>query len=66
MINRKSEPGNYARAIRDTPSPDISLCPANGCYWPELQDMMLEELDVAEKAAAARQRSFKLQDKEAV
>ncbi len=29
--------------------------------WPELQDLMLAELDVAEKEAAARQRAFKLE-----
>lgn len=29
--------------------------------WPELHDMMIAELDAAEKAAAARQRSFKLE-----
>lgn len=28
--------------------------------WPELHDMMLAELDEAEKAAAARQRTLKL------
>lgn len=28
--------------------------------WPELNDLMLAELDEAEKAAAARQRAFKL------
>lgn len=29
--------------------------------WPELHDMMIAELDAAEKEAAARQRSFKLE-----
>lgn len=29
--------------------------------WPELQDMMIAELDAVEKDAAARQRSFKLE-----
>lgn len=29
--------------------------------WPELHDMMIAELDEAEKAAAARQRSLKLE-----
>lgn len=29
--------------------------------WPELNDMLLAELDEAEKAAAARQRTFKLE-----
>lgn len=29
--------------------------------WPELHDLMLAELDAAEKEAAARQRSFKLE-----
>jgi len=29
--------------------------------WPELADMLLAELDEAEKAAAARQRAFKLE-----
>lgn len=29
--------------------------------WPELNQMMLDELDVAEKAAAARQRKLKLE-----
>lgn len=30
--------------------------------WPELNQMMLDELDVAEKAAAARQRTLKLEE----
>ena len=29
--------------------------------WPELHDLMLAELDAAEKEAAARQRCFKLE-----
>lgn len=29
--------------------------------WPELNDMLIAELDEAEKAAAARQRAFKLE-----
>jgi hypothetical protein len=29
--------------------------------WPELHDLMITELDAAEKDAAARQRSFKLE-----
>lgn len=29
--------------------------------WPELNDMLLAELDVAEKQASARQRAFKLE-----
>lgn len=29
--------------------------------WPELHDMMIAELDEAEKAASARQRAFKLE-----
>lgn len=29
--------------------------------WPELNDMMIAELDEAEKAAAARQRAFNLE-----
>lgn len=29
--------------------------------WPELHDMMIAELDEAEKAAAARQRTLKLE-----
>lgn len=29
--------------------------------WPELHDLMIAELDAAEKDAAARQRSFKLE-----
>lgn len=29
--------------------------------WPELNDLMLAELDEAEKAAAARQREFRLE-----
>ena len=31
-------------------------------HWPELNQMMLDELDVAEKAAAARQRNLKLEE----
>ena len=30
--------------------------------WPELLELMMAELDQAEKAAAARQRAFKLED----
>lgn len=45
-----------------TPTKMSAICWIKAtAHWPELHDLMLAELDAAEKDAAARQRSFKLE-----
>ena len=45
-----------------TPTKMAAICWIKAtAHWPELHDLMIAELDAAEKDAAARQRCFKLE-----